>query len=320
MLHGILIIVIYVDIILTTVKIAGMYRPKTTLEQWRILQAVVDHGGYSKAAAALNKSQSSLNHAVTKLQTTLGVQLLEVKGRKARLTSAGNVMLRRSRYLTENVESLENLATNINQSWEPEITLAVDLAHDRTLLYPALEQFIPESRGSRLTIIDTVLTGTTEMVTSHRADLVISHALPKGYLGEPIAEVPFVAVCHPEHPIARIPSPIDPEALAQHCQIVIKDTGQRPEENSGWLKAENRWTVSQFDTAIDMLARQIGFCWLPLHKVEQHIANEQLVILNINGSTHKRLTTYLIAPLPDNIGPGTRLLADCILQQSSVSL
>ena len=68
-----------------------MYRPKTTLEQWRILQAVVDHGGYAKAADYLNKSQSSLNHAVTKLQNLLDVQLLEVKGRKAFLTPAGEL-------------------------------------------------------------------------------------------------------------------------------------------------------------------------------------------------------------------------------------
>ena len=90
------------------------YRPKTTLEQWRILQAVVDHDGYAKAAQALNKSQSSLNHAVAKLQAVLGVQLLEIRGRKAYLTEAGEVMLRRSRYLTESVESLENLADNIS--------------------------------------------------------------------------------------------------------------------------------------------------------------------------------------------------------------
>ena len=96
-----------------------MYRPKTTLEQWRILQAVVDHGGYAKAADYLNKSQSSLNHAVAKLQNLLDVQLLEVKGRKAFLTPAGEVMLRRSRNLTDNVEALEALAVNINQAWEP---------------------------------------------------------------------------------------------------------------------------------------------------------------------------------------------------------
>ena len=135
-----------------------VYRPKTTLEQWRILQAVVDYGGYAQAAAALNKSQSSLNHAVSKLQNMLDVQLLEVVGRKAVLTEAGTVMLRRSRDLSSNAESLEQLAVNINQDWEPEITLCVDLAYPRSLLLPVLRQFLPQSRGSRLKIIDTVLT------------------------------------------------------------------------------------------------------------------------------------------------------------------
>lgn len=53
-----------------------MFRPKSTFEQWRIFQAVVDCGGYAQAAEALNKSQSSLNHAVAKLQQSLGVALL----------------------------------------------------------------------------------------------------------------------------------------------------------------------------------------------------------------------------------------------------
>ena len=68
-----------------------MFRPKSTLEQWRIFQAVVEFGGYAQAAEKLNKSQSSLNHAVAKLQLTLGVALLEVRGRKASLTEEGEV-------------------------------------------------------------------------------------------------------------------------------------------------------------------------------------------------------------------------------------
>ena len=96
-----------------------MYRPKTTIEQWRLLQAVVDHGGYARAAAYLNKSQSSLNNAVAKLQTLLGIQLLEVRGRKAFLTEAAEVMLSCSRELTDSVQNLEELAGNIFQHWEP---------------------------------------------------------------------------------------------------------------------------------------------------------------------------------------------------------
>jgi len=296
-----------------------MYRPKTTLEQWRILQAVVDYGGYAKAAEYLNKSQSSLNHAVAKLQNLLNVQLLEVKGRKAFLTPAGEVMLRRSRNLTDNVEALESLAVNINQAWEPEITIAIDLAFDKSLLYPALQDFLPECRGSRLTLLDTVITGTYDAITQHNVDIAIAHQIPKGFLGEPFAEVTFVAVCHPEHPITNIPSPIDPEALSRHLQIVIKDTSSEPKETSGWLKSENRWTVSQFSTAIDLLLRKIGFCWVPEYLVSKQIQAGDLQLLNINGSTHKRYTSFLIIPQPDNIGPGSRLLADLILQYRSIS-
>ncbi len=78
-----------------------MFRPKSTFEQWRIFQAVVDCGGYAQAAEALNKSQSSLNHAVAKLQQSLGVALLGVRGRKAVLTPAGEIFLKRARQLSQ---------------------------------------------------------------------------------------------------------------------------------------------------------------------------------------------------------------------------
>ena len=69
---------------------------RTTLEQWRMFQAVVEHGGFAQAAEAVHKSQSSINHAVHKLQEQIGLPLLEVVGRKAQLTDAGRLMLRRA--------------------------------------------------------------------------------------------------------------------------------------------------------------------------------------------------------------------------------
>ena len=295
-----------------------MYRPKTTLEQWRILQAVVDHGGYAQAAQALNKSQSSLNHAVSKLQAQLGVQLLHVVGRKAQLSEAGEVMLRRSRDLTQHVESLEQLAINLRQDWEPEITICVDLAYPREALLPVLKQFQTQSRGSRLKIIDTVLTGSAEAVSHKKADLVILMHVPKGHLGEPLQTVDFVLVCHALHELANATAPLDPNALAQHLQIVIKDTSQSPHEASGWLKSENRWTVSQFDTAVSLLMEQIGFCWLPKHVAAKYIHNGSLKKLKVKGSEFLRTTAFLVCPSPDEIGPGTQMLANLILQNRKV--
>ena len=68
---------------------------KSTLEQWRMFKAVADHGGFMQAAQQVHKSQSSIHHAVNKMEEQLGVNLFEVDGRKTVLTHAGKLLLRR---------------------------------------------------------------------------------------------------------------------------------------------------------------------------------------------------------------------------------
>ena len=48
-----------------------MNLPKTTLEQWAVLAAVVDEGGFAQAAAVLNRSQSAISYSVARLQESL---------------------------------------------------------------------------------------------------------------------------------------------------------------------------------------------------------------------------------------------------------
>ena len=105
-----------------------------------MLKAVVDHGGFAQAAAAVFKSQSTVNHAVHKLQDQLGIQLLEVRGRKAHLTAAGDMLLRRTSQLLEQAESLELVAASLNQGEEVEIRLAVDEIFPPECLAGALDE------------------------------------------------------------------------------------------------------------------------------------------------------------------------------------
>jgi len=83
---------------------------KTTLEQWRMFRAVVQHGGFAQAAEALHKSQSTINYGVNKLQDLPGVRVLEVVGRKAELTRVGAIV-RRADLLLETAEHLQSLAS-----------------------------------------------------------------------------------------------------------------------------------------------------------------------------------------------------------------
>jgi DNA-binding transcriptional LysR family regulator len=66
--------------------------PRVSLEQWRALVAVVDAGGYARAAAALHKSQSAVTYALQEIEQQLDVKLFELHGRKSQLTAAGQVL------------------------------------------------------------------------------------------------------------------------------------------------------------------------------------------------------------------------------------
>lgn len=297
----------------------SVYRPKTTIEQWRILQAVVDYGGYAHAAEQLNKSQSSLNHAVAKLQQVLGVQLLEVLGRKAYLTEIGEVMLRRSRQLTQTITELEQLADNLHFGWEPEVRLAIEMVCDRTPMLPVFAEFNRHSRGSRLIIDDTVLTGTLEQIMDQSADVVITHNLPKGVLGEPFGDFRMELVCHPQHDLAKLAQPIKQADLLNHLQVVIRDTANKPAEMSGWLKAEQRWTVSHFDEALRLVKSGLGFCWLPSYLTEDALQRNELTRLRIDGSSYRSGLLYLVLPKGEKTGPCGKLLAELLLKGSTTN-
>ena len=97
-----------------------------TLDQWRMLAAVVDRGGFAAGAEALGKSQSAVSYSVQRLQAAVGTPLLTVKGRKAVLTPEGEILLRRARHLLDESASLQRLACNLARGHEPLIRLAVD--------------------------------------------------------------------------------------------------------------------------------------------------------------------------------------------------
>ena len=61
--------------------------------------AVVDHGSFTRAAAALDVAQPSLSEGVHRLERELGVHLFERAGRSVRLTAAGEALLGPARQL-----------------------------------------------------------------------------------------------------------------------------------------------------------------------------------------------------------------------------
>ena len=276
-----------------------------------MLQAVIEHGGFAQASEALFKSQSTISYAVNKLQQQLGLEILTIKGRKAELTEAGKVMLRRSGDLLKEAEALEKVAGSLAEGWEGSLTLAVDVIFPPEILSRFLQKFSPICPHTRFELVETVLSGTTDMLISGQADMVISGHVPQGFLGEPLMEVPFIPVARFDHPLLMHDQPLNQNDLKSHRQIVIRDSGLK-KIDAGWLGAEERWTVSHISTSIRMVAEGLGFAWLPAYHIEEGLKSGILKPLTITPKHDRQITVYLVYADADCAGPAVKALGKII--------
>lgn len=289
---------------------------KTTLEQWRMLQAVVEHGGFAQAAEAIHKSQSTINHAVHKLQSRLDLPLLEVVGRKAQLTEAGALMLRRASQLLTQAEQLEAVASSLASGTEAEVRIAADAIYPEVCLTNALQALSEVYPNTRVQLHETVLSGGPEKLVAGEVDLLIAGQVPAGFLGDVLMAAEFVAVAHPDHPLHQLGRKPTLEDLRQSRQIVIRDSALGRSVDSGWLGAEQRWTVSQLATSVDMICRGMGFAWLPLTRVADRLADGELRALELDQGGTRRSTLYLTYADRDQAGPATCHLAELLREET----
>ncbi|ARU89270.1 LysR family transcriptional regulator [Pseudomonas sp. M30-35] len=289
-----------------------MKAPRVTLDQWRTLQAVVDNGGFAQAAEVLHRSQSSVSYTVARMQEQLGVPLLRIDGRKAVLTEAGDVLLRRSRQLVNQASQLEHLAHHMEQGWEAEVRLVVDAAYPKAKLVRALTAFMPQSRGCRVRLREEVLSGTEDLLREGTADVAISGLNISGFLGSELSSVEFIAVAHPDHPLHRLQRELTFLDLQAHMQVVIRDSGRLQPRDVGWLGAEHRWTVASLDTAATFVSNGLGFAWLPRHIIERELKDGQLLPLPLDQGGTRNPSFYLYTDKEKPLGPATQILIELI--------
>lgn len=297
-----------------------MKAPRVTLEQWRTLQAVVDHGGFAQAADALHRSQSSVSYTVARMQEQLGVPLLRIDGRKAVLTEAGEALLRRSRQLVKHASQLEELAHHMEQGWEAEVRLVVDAAYPTANIVRALSAFMPQSRGCRVRVREEVLSGVEEVLKEGAADLAISALNITGYLPIELGEFEFIAVAHPDHPLHRLQRELSFQDLEGHLQVVTRDSGRLQPRDSGWLGAEQRWTVGSLPTARTFVSSGLGFAWLPRHLISRELEDGQLKPLPLDQGAVRSPRFYLYSNKERVLGPATQILVELIQNFDAVPL
>jgi DNA-binding transcriptional LysR family regulator len=279
---------------------------KTSLEQWAVLAAVVDEGGFAQAAVALNRSQSAVSYSIARLQESLDLPLLVVEGRKSVLTPHGQTLLTRARSLLRELDTLEALARGLKQGWESDLKLVVDAAFPRPRLLEIIAELQSSCPSTQIQLADVVLSGAEEAIVAGTADLVVTSRVPAGYLGNWLMDVKFLAVAAVNHPLSELGRELVAEDLVHHVQAVVRDSGTQNPRDDGWLGAERRFTVSSLEASLATISAGLAYGWLPEHMLAAPMRAGILRELPLVAGARRNVSLHIVLAQPDLLGPAAR--------------
>jgi DNA-binding transcriptional LysR family regulator len=262
---------------------------KTTLEQWVILEKVVDLGSFARAADALHRSQSSVSYNLSLLQERLGVTLLIPQGRRAVLTPAGELLLNRVRPLLNAFSHVEMRAANLQDGMRTRLKLVVDSIFPRGRLFAILRKFQQAYPRIQVQLTEVLESTQQDAEVFTEADiLIVTRRQDINGRGEWLMNIDFVAVAHPEHPLFATPAPLTEEILSLYPLIRMADSRESA------VTASDAWTFSTVDAAIEAVMSEVGYGWLPQAHIRSQLETGSLKVLPLSHGIRRATPLHLI--------------------------
>jgi len=266
-----------------------------------MLQTVQLEGSFAAAARTLGLVPSALPYRVRQIEDALDVLLFDRSSRQAKLTAAGEELLREGTRLLADMDSIANRVKRIATGWESEFTLAVDAILDERTVMELCEAFLNLKAPTRLRLRNETLMGTLEALTSGQADLALGVANMPASNGatlrlqsQAIGSVRFVFAISPHHPLANAPEPLSDAIIGQHRAIAVADS--TPSGNAmsvGLLAGQEVFTVPTMNAKIDAQARGLGVGFLPESKIQSLLGQGFLVSKIVSRPTRLAQLSYV---------------------------
>jgi DNA-binding transcriptional LysR family regulator len=136
--------------------------------------------------------------------------------------------------------------------------------------------------------------------------VVVTTRVPPGHLGDWLMDVEMVAVAAPSHPLQALQRPLTLDDLAQHTQIVVRDSGRQHPRDEGWLGAQHRWTVASLEASRAAVRAALAYAWLPSHLVAEDLAAHRLQALPLAVGATRRMSLYVVLVKGETAGPAAR--------------
>lgn len=283
-----------------------------TLDQLRILVAIADTGSFTTAGKSLRRVQSAISQSVKSLEDAHGVELFDRTGHRPALTAVGEVLVDQARAVLASADRFSAIAAGTREGLEPSLALAIDpLVPTAPLIdsLRALQETFPDLPVSFST---EGVSGAEQRLRDGSASLAFCLLLPTppdDLTAHPILELPLVPVASASHPLARLRRPLTRADLEPHVQLVLS-SGTTSNASYGVI-SPRVWRFVDLARRLDFLLAGFGWCKMPAHVVDPHLATGSLVKLALSEVEPTRPLPIYAAHVRDrHLGRGGRWLLD----------
>lgn len=176
-----------------------------------IFRALAEEGTLVRASERLNLTQPALTHSVRKLESLLGVNLVERVGRRVSLTSAGERLVRAAGQILPRLEKTEEDLRRLARGELPVLRIGVECHPCYQWLLQVIERFLAEST-QEVEVLRRFQFAAVEALLHQKVDLVVT---PDPYRTAalewvPVLDYSLVAVLGADHALAQ-KAWLDPE-------------------------------------------------------------------------------------------------------------
>ncbi|KHT63241.1 LysR family transcriptional regulator [Photobacterium gaetbulicola] len=255
---------------------------------------VVQQGSFSKAAALHDMDNSSLSKQIKKLETSLGVQLLNRSTRSFSLTPAGEEILNQAQQLIDTLNNIHNIADSYQSTPKGTIRITSPVFLGQEYLQPVISRFMQKYPDVKVTL----------SLDDKMADIIADHydlAFRIGKLEESnliakkIANTHFAVIASKAF-IEKHGTPTTPETLAELPAVVYSNAdttldqmwmSDKPHgDNFKTYKMKGNYKVSDVRMMVAGVRDGLGYAVIDLYNLNQNIEEQGIVTL---------LTDYVIS-------------------------
>lgn len=257
------------------------------LHQLRYFVAVVETGGFSRAADRCAVAQPSLSQQVIKLEKEIGSPLFDRLGRSIAITEAGRLLYPRAKRILMEVDSARDAVVEDLDVGRGRLTVGAIPTVAPYLLPDALAAFRQSWPEAELFITEDVTDNLVRMLVDCEIDI----ALMAGPLDDPrlvietLAHEPLLCVVHPDHPFARRRRvPVD--KLAGEAAVVLHEMHCLSQQvnafcTSRGVRPRIVCRAAQLSTVMRLVALGVGISLAPQSAVSRE--GGQLRALPLGG-------------------------------------